>query len=136
MKNHYIFPAIFSFDTDGIAIEFPDLPGCFTSANSIEEANYMAKDALELHLYSMEEDGDVIPSPSHLTDLSLEKKQRIVLVEVWMQPVRDEMQNKSVKKTLTVPKWLNDIAEENQVNFSHILQSALKQYLGITEKRG
>jgi len=135
MKNRYVFPAIFSFDNDGIAIEFPDLPGCFTCADTLEEAMYMARDAMELHLYAMEQDGSVIPSPSVLTDFVLGKNQRIVLIEAWMPPVRDEMQNKSVKKTLTIPKWLNDIAEHNQINFSHMLQSALKEYLGITEKR-
>ncbi len=135
MKNRYIFPAIFTFDSDGISIEFPDLPGCFTCADSLEEATFMAKDAMELHLYNMEQDKDIIPEPSLLTDFAVDNNQRIVLVEAWMPPVRDDMENRSVKKTLTVPKWLNDIAEQNQVNFSHILQSALKEYLGITEKR-
>jgi hypothetical protein len=48
-----------------------------------------------------------------------------------MPVIRDEIENKAIKKTLTIPKWLNDIAEQNNVNFSHILQSALKKHLGI-----
>ena len=53
----------------------------------------------------------------------------IVLVDIWMVPVRDEMKNKCIKKTLTIPKWLNDLAEAENVNFSKILKSALQDYL-------
>jgi post-segregation antitoxin (ccd killing protein) len=52
-----------------------------------------------------------------------------------MPPFRDEMEQRAVKKTLTIPKWLDDLAQEHNVNFSHLLQSALKQYLGVSEKR-
>lgn len=54
-----------------------------------------------------------------------------MLIDIWMIPVRDQMKNKCIKKALTIPKWLNDIAIENNVNFSAILQSSLKDYLGI-----
>ena len=49
-----------------------------------------------------------------------------------MVPVRDKMENRSIKKTLTIPKWINDIAVENNINFSQTLQSAIKEKLGIT----
>jgi hypothetical protein len=52
-----------------------------------------------------------------------------------MPVVRDEMENKAIKKTLTIPKWLNDIAEKNKVNFSQVLQSALKEYLGVVRNK-
>lgn len=133
MKDHYIFPAIFTAESDGISIEFPDLPGCLTCGDSDEEAIFMAKDALQLHLYGMEQDGDEIPEPSRATRLKLDKNQFVMMIEVWMPPFRDAMNNRAVKKTLTVPKWLNDLAEEKQVNFSYVLQTALKNYLGIAE---
>jgi predicted RNase H-like HicB family nuclease len=131
MKDHYIYPAIFSFDADGISVEFPDLPGCLTCGDNEEEALFMARDVLKLHLYGLEEDNDDIPQPSSLSNLKLEQNQIPIFIEVWMPPFRDEMSNKAIKKTLTIPKWLNDLAEREKVNFSQILQGALKNYLGI-----
>lgn len=130
MQNKYIYPAIFDFDEDGITVTFPDLPGCITCGNNQEEALKNAKEVLELYMYSLEEDNETIPQPSNILDLEVENTQVIVLVDIWMVPVRDEMKNKCIKKTLTIPKWLNDLAIENNVNFSAILQSALKEYLG------
>jgi len=131
MKDKYIYPAILTYADDGISIEFPDLPGCFPCAGSTEEALKNAKEALELHLYGMEEDGDDIPKPADIKEIKLEKNQVVILVEVWMGLVRDEIENKSINKNLTIPKWLNDLAEKNHVNFSQVLQVALKEYLGI-----
>jgi hypothetical protein len=52
-----------------------------------------------------------------------------------MPPFRDKMEDRAIKKTLTIPKWLNDLAEENRVNFSHILQDALMNHLGVSRKQ-
>lgn len=131
MKDKYIYPAILTYADDGISIEFPDLPGCLPCAGGTEEALKNAKEALELHLYGMEEDGDEIPKPTDIKEIKLGKNQVVILVEVWMALVRDEIENKSINKNLTIPKWLNDLAEKNQVNFSQVLQVALKEYLGI-----
>ena len=130
MQNKYIYPAIFDFDEDGITVTFPDLPGCITCGDNQEEALKNSKEVLELYMYSLEEDNETIPQPSNILDLEVENTQVIVLVDIWMVPVRDEMKNKCIKKTLTIPKWLNDLAIDNNVNFSAILQSALKEYLG------
>ena len=130
--DRYIFPAIFEpGERKGYTVNFPDLPGCITEGDTMEEALHMAKEALELHLYGMEEDGDEIPDPTRPEELNVPEKSFVSLVEVWMPIIRDEMENKAVKKTLTIPKWLNDVAEKNNVNFSQVLQSALKEYLGI-----
>ena len=91
----------------------------------------MAKEAMELYLYCSEKDGDPISEPGPLTGISLEANEQIVMIDVFMPPVRYEQENRAVKKTLTVPKWLNDMAESQQVNFSQILQAGLKSYLGI-----
>ena len=93
----------------------------------------MAKEALELHLYGMEEEGYSLPTPTPPEKLTLPTGAFVTVVEAWMNLIRDEMTNKAIKKTLTLPKWLNDVAEQNKVNFSHILQSALKEYLGIRQ---
>ena len=135
MKDHYMYPAVFHYASDGISVEFPDLPGCLTCGATTEDALYMAKDALSLHLYGIEQDGDDIPAPSELLGIALENNERIVMVEIFMPPFRDEMENRAIKKTLTVPKWLNDLAEERKINFSQVLQSALKTKLGIRESQ-
>ncbi|HHW36799.1 MAG TPA: type II toxin-antitoxin system HicB family antitoxin [Bacillales bacterium] len=134
-KDRYIYPAIFDYADDGISIEFPDLPGCLPCSDSTEEAFKNAKEAMALHLYGMELDNDPIPTPTEINKIIKTENQAIVLVEVWMPPYRNEIENKSVKKTLTIPKWLDDLAQDHNVNFSHILQDALKNYLGISEKR-
>jgi len=134
-NDRYIYPAIFDYADDGISIEFPDLPGCITCGDDDEDALRMAKEAMALHLYGMEQDGDAIPEPTKIKNIKVEPNQVVVLVEVWMPPFRDEMEQKAVKKTLTIPKWLDDLALEHKVNFSHILQDALKQYLGVNDRR-
>jgi predicted RNase H-like HicB family nuclease len=131
LRDRYVYPAVFHYSDDGISIEFPDLPGCLSFGDDDNEAIHNAKEALELHLYGLEEDSVHIPSSSHIQNIKLSENETIILIDVWMKPVRDYMQNKAIKKTLTIPKWLNDVAVENKVNFSHLLQLAIKDYLGI-----
>ncbi len=133
-KDRYIYPAIFEYAQDGISISFPDLPGCFSCATSDEEAISMAKDALGLHLYSMEEDNDEIPAPTSISSICMESNQAIVLIEIFMPSIRTAIENHAVKKTLSIPQWLNKIAIEKDINFSHLLQKALKEQLGIRER--
>lgn len=132
-KNRYVYPAIFSYDPDGISVEFPDLPGCLTCGDTQEEAFEMAKEAMALHLFGMEEDNDKIPEPTSLNELDVESNQATVLVDVWMPPFRQEMNNQSVKKTLTIPRWLDKQATEYKVNYSQLLQEALKKHLDAKE---
>jgi len=134
LTDRYIFPAVFHFADDGISVEFPDLPGCFSYGDDELEAVTNAKEALELHIFGLEDDSVSIPPPSHIREITIEDNESVVLIDVWMKPVRDYMQNKAIKKTLTIPKWLNDVAVENDVNFSQLLQVAIKDYLGIISR--
>lgn len=129
-QNNYAFPAFLYYDDDGISIEFPDLPGCLPCATTTEEAFRNAKEALGLHLFGMEQDGDEIPSPSPIQDLHPEEGGVVAMIDVFMPSVRDRINNKAVKKTLTIPAWLNREAEAAGANFSLILQDGLKNYLG------
>lgn len=133
MKDTYVFPAFFEIEDDKVAISFPDLPGCLPCADTMEEAFKNAKEALQLHLYGMEEDGEKIPEPSPLASLHQSARQTLVAVEAWMPPFREKMLNKSTNKTVTIPRWLDILAKKNNVNYSHLLQEALKQYLGVAE---
>ena len=94
-KKYYTFPAFFYFDQDGIAIEFPDLPGCLPCAQTEEEAFANAKEALGVHLFGMEQDGKEIPEPTPINQLHPEKDLAIVMIEVFMPSVRDRINNLS-----------------------------------------
>ncbi|MCD8322372.1 MAG: type II toxin-antitoxin system HicB family antitoxin [Oscillospiraceae bacterium] len=131
-NNYYAYPAFLYYDEDGISIEFPDLPGCLPCANTTEEAFRRAKEALGLHLFGMEKDGDPIPAPTPVKDLHPEEGAVVTMVEVFMPAVRERMNNKVVKKTLTIPAWLNAAAVEHDINFSQTLQQALKSQLHLS----
>lgn len=129
--SKYTFLAVFTKEADGgYSVRFPQLDGCYTQGDSFEEAQRMAIDAMSLHLYGMEQDGESIPAPQ--MDIAPPAGTLAVPVTAWMTPFREEMENRAVKKTLTIPAWLNDAAEKRGgVNYSQILQSALKDYLGV-----
>ena len=131
-KDYYIFPAVFDYADDGITIDFPDLPGCMPCAFSTEEAMHNAREAMGLHLYNMEDDGDDIPEPSDILNIAHEPNQAVVLVDVSMPPLRERMRNKSINKMCTVPAWLVKEAEMQHFSFSQILQEGLMEKLGIT----
>ncbi|MCF6097722.1 type II toxin-antitoxin system HicB family antitoxin [Thermovorax subterraneus] len=133
-KDVYVYPAIFTYAEDGISIEFPDLPGCLPCAKTTEEAIKNAKEAMALHLWGMEKDGDPIPEPTPVDKIHVKENQAIMLIEVYMPVYREAIENQSVKKTLTIPQWLNRLAEEKKVNFSQLLQAALKKHLGIHDR--
>lgn len=130
-KDYYVYPAIFTYEDDGISVEFPDLPGCLTCADTTEQAIKMAKEALGLHLYDIEEENEPIPVASSINDLSLEKNQIPILIDINMVLHRKAIENTSVKKTLTIPQWLNKEAERHNINFSQVLQEALKEQLNF-----
>lgn len=136
-KDHYCYVAVFSYDEDGISIEFPDLPGCFPCADKDDTdiALKNAKEALGLHLFGMEQDGDNIPNPTPITSLHLEQNQIPVLIDIFMPPIRERINNKFVKKTLSLPAWLAAKADENGVNCSKIFQNALIDYLQINKSK-
>lgn len=131
MKDKYVYPAIFTYDDDGINIDFPDIEGCFSCAYTDEEALYMAEDVLGLCLLVLEEDNEEIPEPSNLKDIKVEENQKTSLISVWMPTVRKAINNKPIKKTLTIPQWLDVMAREKDINFSYILQEGLKKELNL-----
>ena len=127
----YVYPAIFTQGSNGYSIRFPDFESCYTSAQTLEEGMDMANDVLCLTLYGLEEDGGVIPAASAVRDVQVEGTEFVSLVSCDTIEYRRFYDNKAVKKTLTIPSWLNTMAERQGVNFSMILQSALKQELNI-----
>lgn len=132
MKYHYY--AVFEKDNNGdYNIYYPDLEGCLTCAKNIDEALYMSKDALEGHLLVLEDDKEEIKSPSSYQELSknLKENEVLQLISADTDFVRMREMNKSVNKMVTLPKWIIELGKERKINFSQVLQNALKQELGI-----
>ena len=122
----YAYPAIFIPEEDGsYSINFPDLEGCFTCGDTLEDGLEMARDALALVLYGYEKEGREIPKPSELSAFDLELGAFVNYVVCDTMVYRKMHSNKAVKKTLTIPEWLNEAAMALELNFSQILQEAL-----------
>ena len=132
MKDKYCFPAVFTIDADSVGVMFPDIP-LATEGYDIEDALYMARDALEGRLYANERDGDEIPEPSDPLKLKagLAENQLVVPIEANIGKVREKVMNKAVNKMVTLPRWLIEDGKEAEINFSHVLQDALMEKLGI-----
>ena len=125
------YPAVFTKEENGYWVKFPDLPGCFTEGDSISEAYEMAQEAMGLWLQS-ERNGFNYPEASDITGIRTAENEQIVLVEFDPIEYLKRTSSKSVKKTLTIPEWLNTLAEEKNVNFSQVLQNALKENLHVS----
>lgn len=128
----YCYPAIITKEKENLySIIFPDIEDCATSAESLEEAYVMAQDALCLKLYDMEKSNENIPEASDATSFHLKDNQFVIVVFCDTQEYRRLFDNKAVKKTLSIPSWLNREAERQGINFSYVLQEALKEKLNI-----
>jgi predicted RNase H-like HicB family nuclease len=128
----YVYPAIFTpLEEGGYDVYIPDLPYCRTCGNDLAEAIEMAEDAASMWLWDAENKSEPIPQASNA--LPCEPSQFINLVKADTDAYRRENDNRAVKKTLTIPSWLNVAAENAHINFSSVLQSALKERLGVAK---
>ena len=128
----YCFPAIIAPDEPGFMVTFPDIENCFTSGENLVDALEMGEDVLNLMLVDMEDDKKEIPTPSALNAIQPEDKGAIVtLILADTTAYRKKISNQAVKKTLSIPQWLNTAAEAANVNFSQTLQEALTAKLGL-----
>jgi predicted RNase H-like HicB family nuclease len=122
-----IYPAVFiTEEIGGYSVLFPDFPGCQTQGDDMAEALEMANEVLGVFIAALEEDNIPVPPPSAPQTIQLNPGEFISLVST---DVSKYYRNKSVKKTLTIPKWLNEQAIHANVNFSQVLQTALKEQL-------
>jgi len=128
MKKNYIYPATYEYEDNGtISVYFPDIDNCFTFGETIEECLNNAKECLELFIETELEEGNKLPKPSKYEDITGNKFLVIADVENMKK------QNRAVKKTVTIPHWLNVAAEREHINFSGVLQEALKERLVNSE---
>ena len=133
-KSIYAYPAIFTPEKKGMySVSFPDIDGCFTCGDSIADAISMASDALALMLYTKYEEKEIgVPSPSPIEEIRVKKGSFVSYVLCDTKTYRRKFGSKAVKKTLTIPEWMNEAATEQNINFSQVLQDALKQRLDVS----
>lgn len=127
----YIYPAIFTKEGERYSISFPDIPNCFTQGEDLQDGLDAAQDALCLMLYHMEQEGKVIPQPSDMKAIKTDDDSFVTLISCDTFEYEKFYRSKAVKKTLTIPEWLNDMAMRENVNFSNVLQNALMERLNI-----
>lgn len=130
----YVYPAVFTPEENGMfSVDFPDLEGCFTCGDSLADAIFMAEDALALVLYGYEKDKKEIPEPSQEKNISVNEGEFVNLISADTLKYQKRFNKKSVRKMLTIPMWLNERAEEANVNFSETLKNALVEKLQLAQ---
>lgn len=127
----YVYPAVFTPEDNGMySVNFPDLEGCYTCGDTLEDGIEMAEDVLALVLYGYEKEDRAIPAPSERTQIKVKGKEFVNYIACDTLAYRKMYNNKSVKKTLSIPEWLNEAANKAGINFSQVLQEALIKKIG------
>lgn len=122
-----IYPAIFTKDENAYYVTFPDLQGCQTFGDTIPETYENSKEALSGYCSSFLDNGETLPKATPIEDIKFDENSFVSFVEIFIRDTKE----KAIKKTLTIPSWLNDIAIENNINFSQTLKEALMQRLEL-----
>ena len=123
-----VYPAVFTPYEDGsggYAVEFPDLPGCVTGGGDMAEAVFMAEDAASGWVLTELEDGKAAPQATEIRDVTHGADQFVSLIALDMDAYAAKYGSNAVKKTLTIPAWLNTFVEQNGISCSKVLQEAL-----------
>ena len=131
--NKLFYPAVFHrAEEGGFWVSFPDFPECFTEGDDMTGAYEMAVEAMGLALVSRKEEGEEIPSPTEIDKVDVEEG-TLAIIEFDMLEYQKKHNSRAVKKTLSIPEWLNEEATAMGVNFSQVLQEALLSKLGINK---
>lgn len=124
----YVYPALFTPEEEGgYSVFFPDLEGCYTCGDDLQDAIVMAQDVLAFYLYDEEAEGNKIPPASPADKIERQKGEFVNYIACDTIEYAKMHNNKAVKKTLTIPEWLNEAATKAGVNFSQVLQEALME---------
>ncbi len=128
----YVYPAIFTPEENGgYSVFFPDLESCYTCGDDLQDALFMAEDVLAFVLYDYEVEGRNIPAPSKGGAIEKSENDFVNYVACDTVEYAKLHNNKAVKKTLTIPQWLNEAATKRGINFSQVLQEALMQKVNM-----
>ena len=131
MSTKIYYPTIFQKEDVGYSVWVPDIQGCVSQGDSFEEAAEYITEAIGLCLETLSDNNADIPKPSAPESIKIEENQFVSMVAFDPVEYETKYSTKAVKKTLTIPAWLNTIAERNNINFSSVLQSALIEKLGL-----
>ncbi len=129
MNHKFFYPAIFEPEDTGFSVYVPDIAGCMTQGDTLDEALDMVQEAIGLMLEDIEEKD--YPSPSNPADIAITGKQFMMMVSFDKLAYDKKYNAKAVKKTLSIPAWLNKMAIEKNINFSNLLQNALMRELNV-----
>jgi len=128
----YSYPAVFTPEENGAySISFPDFESCYTCGDSLADGIMMAEDVLAFTLYDFEKENRPVPAPSNLNAIAVQPGEFVNYIACDTLAYRKMHSNKAVKKTLSIPEWLNEAAEKAGINFSRALQDALMKQLNI-----
>lgn len=125
-----VYPAVFTpyeDGTEGYAVEFPDLPGCVTGGDDMAEAVFMAEDAASGWVLTELEDGRKAPEATAIGEVETGAGQFVSLIALDMDAYAAKYGSSAVKKTLTIPAWMNTFVEQNGISCSKVLQEALSK---------
>lgn len=129
----YVYPAVFSPEEEGrYSVVFPDLDGCYTCGDNLQDAIVMAEDVLAFYLYDEEIAQKEIPKASVPAEVELKDGEFVNYIACDTIEYAKMHNNRAVKKTLTIPEWLNEAATRAGVNYSQVLQEALMRKLNIS----
>lgn len=135
MRENFVYPIKVKKEDGVFLITFPDFPGQMTDAADESEVIRSAQEVLALCIIDNENQEKENPEPSQESDIPLEEGEKVVYVHLWMPYFRNVTKEIYVKKTLTIPQWLDLLAKEKNINFSAVLVNGLKQELGIERKK-
>ena len=122
----YVYPALFHSNEDGsFTITYPDLPGCISEGKSLGNAMYMAQSALTQWIEYLTDKKQSIPLASNLESIKTTQDEFVNLIRVEIK------ENRAVKRTVSIPKWMDDKVIESGLSLSRVLQDALKERLNI-----
>lgn len=128
-----VYPVVLKPETEGFSVYIPDFTAN-TQGETMAEAIEQARDAIGIMGVDMEDDGKALPVPSELKSVKTETNEIVSLVDIDFKEYRIKNEMRTVKKNCTLPSWLNYEAEKANINFSAILQSALKKELHLTDR--
>ena len=129
MKYHY--PAVFLCESDGITVTFPDFPYLVTCGTTLEEACEKAEECLGMGITDYIQENQDLPNMTPLQDIALEKNESVVIVSVDLDEWLREFGNKSVRRNITLPQWMDQLATKRKINVSKVCQEALRKVLRV-----
>ena len=132
MSTKICYPAVFQKEDVGYSVWIPDIQGCVSQGDSFDEAVKYITEAMGLCLEDDMERGIIPPVPSTPDTIPLEKNQFVTVIVYDPLEYQKKYNTKAVKKTLTIPNWLNTMSEQAHINFSAVLQEALMEKLHLT----